>query len=34
MLEENAAVRNRYARKFEHVLVDEFQDTVPRNASC
>ena len=27
LLEENAAVRNRYARKFEHVLVDEFQDT-------
>jgi DNA helicase-2/ATP-dependent DNA helicase PcrA len=27
LLEENVAVRERYARRFEHVLVDEFQDT-------
>jgi len=27
LLEDNPAVRNRYARRFEHVLVDEFQDT-------
>jgi DNA helicase-2/ATP-dependent DNA helicase PcrA len=27
LLEENAAVRERYARRYEHVLVDEFQDT-------
>ena len=27
LLEENSAVRERYARRFEHVLVDEFQDT-------
>jgi DNA helicase-2/ATP-dependent DNA helicase PcrA len=27
LLEENQAVRERYARRFEHVLVDEFQDT-------
>ena len=27
MLEENPAVREKYARRFEHVLVDEFQDT-------
>ena len=27
LLEENPGVRERYARRFEHVLVDEFQDT-------
>jgi DNA helicase-2/ATP-dependent DNA helicase PcrA len=27
LLEQNPGVRNRYARRFEHVLVDEFQDT-------
>jgi DNA helicase-2/ATP-dependent DNA helicase PcrA len=27
LLEQNPAVRERYARRFEHVLVDEFQDT-------
>ncbi len=27
LLVENPAVRERYARRFEHVLVDEFQDT-------
>jgi DNA helicase-2/ATP-dependent DNA helicase PcrA len=27
LLEENPVVRERYARRFEHVLVDEFQDT-------
>jgi DNA helicase-2/ATP-dependent DNA helicase PcrA len=27
MLEENPAVREKYARRFEQVLVDEFQDT-------
>ncbi|NPV75383.1 MAG: UvrD-helicase domain-containing protein [Anaerolineae bacterium] len=27
LLEENPAVRERYAGRFEHVLVDEFQDT-------
>jgi DNA helicase-2/ATP-dependent DNA helicase PcrA len=27
LLEENPPVRERYARRFEHVLVDEFQDT-------
>ena len=27
LLEENAPVRERYAMRFEHVLVDEFQDT-------
>jgi len=27
LLEENPAVRERYARRFEHILVDEFQDT-------
>lgn len=27
LLEENQAVRERYARRYEHVLVDEFQDT-------
>lgn len=27
LLEENPSVRERYARRFEHVLVDEFQDT-------
>ena len=27
MLQEQPAVRERYARRFEHVLVDEFQDT-------
>lgn len=27
LLEEAPAVRERYARRFEHVLVDEFQDT-------
>jgi DNA helicase II / ATP-dependent DNA helicase PcrA len=27
LLEENKAVREKYARRFEHVLVDEFQDT-------
>jgi DNA helicase-2/ATP-dependent DNA helicase PcrA len=27
LLEENLAVRDRYARRYEHVLVDEFQDT-------
>lgn len=27
LLEENASVREGYARRFEHVLVDEFQDT-------
>ena len=27
LLEEQTAVREKYARRFEHVLVDEFQDT-------
>lgn len=27
LLEENQSVREKYARRFEHVLVDEFQDT-------
>lgn len=27
LLEDNPAVRDRYARRYEHVLVDEFQDT-------
>jgi DNA helicase-2/ATP-dependent DNA helicase PcrA len=27
LLDENPAVRENYARRFEHVLVDEFQDT-------
>ncbi|MGH2581980.1 MAG: ATP-dependent helicase, partial [Anaerolineales bacterium] len=27
LLEDNAAVRNKYAQRFVHVLVDEFQDT-------
>ena len=27
LLDDNQAVRERYARRFEHVLVDEFQDT-------
>lgn len=27
LLEENQVVRQKYARRFEHVLVDEFQDT-------
>jgi DNA helicase-2/ATP-dependent DNA helicase PcrA len=27
LLEEHPAVREKYARRFEHVLVDEFQDT-------
>lgn len=27
LLEENETVRERYARRFEHILVDEFQDT-------
>lgn len=27
LLENNADVRERYARRFEHILVDEFQDT-------
>jgi DNA helicase-2/ATP-dependent DNA helicase PcrA len=27
LLQENAPVRERYARRYEHVLVDEFQDT-------
>lgn len=27
LLDENPAVRERYARRYEHVLVDEFQDT-------
>jgi DNA helicase-2/ATP-dependent DNA helicase PcrA len=27
LLEENPAVREKYARRFEHILVDEFQDT-------
>jgi DNA helicase II / ATP-dependent DNA helicase PcrA len=27
LLEENPAVRDKYARRFEHLLVDEFQDT-------
>lgn len=27
ILEENQAVRNKYSRRFEHILVDEFQDT-------
>ena len=27
LLEEDPAVREKYARRFEHVLVDEFQDT-------
>jgi DNA helicase-2/ATP-dependent DNA helicase PcrA len=27
LLDENTAVRDRYARRYEHVLVDEFQDT-------
>ncbi len=29
LLEEHEAVRRRYAERFEHVLVDEFQDTNP-----
>jgi DNA helicase II / ATP-dependent DNA helicase PcrA len=29
LLENNAALRNRYAAKFTHILVDEFQDTNP-----
>ena len=27
LLEENPGVREKYARRFEHILVDEFQDT-------
>jgi DNA helicase-2/ATP-dependent DNA helicase PcrA len=27
LLDENTAVRERYARRYEHILVDEFQDT-------
>lgn len=27
LLEDNPAVREQYARRFEHILVDEFQDT-------
>jgi len=27
LLEENSSVRDKYARRYEHVLVDEFQDT-------
>ena len=27
LLEENPLIRDRYARRYEHVLVDEFQDT-------
>jgi DNA helicase-2/ATP-dependent DNA helicase PcrA len=27
LLEENRPIRDRYARRYEHVLVDEFQDT-------
>ncbi|MGE5223160.1 MAG: ATP-dependent helicase [Omnitrophica WOR_2 bacterium] len=27
LLEENAEVREKYARRYEHILVDEFQDT-------
>jgi DNA helicase II / ATP-dependent DNA helicase PcrA len=27
LLEDNPQVRNKYARRYEHVLVDEFQDT-------
>jgi DNA helicase-2/ATP-dependent DNA helicase PcrA len=27
LMEENLAVRDKYARRYEHVLVDEFQDT-------
>lgn len=27
LLEENEAVREKYSRRFEHILVDEFQDT-------
>jgi len=27
LLEENVPVRERYARRYEHILVDEFQDT-------
>jgi DNA helicase-2/ATP-dependent DNA helicase PcrA len=27
LMEENPSVRDKYARRFEHVLVDEFQDT-------
>lgn len=27
LLEENSEVRDRYARRYEHILVDEFQDT-------
>jgi len=27
LLEENVSVREKYARRYEHVLVDEFQDT-------
>lgn len=27
LLEDNLVVRNKYAQRFEHVLVDEFQDT-------
>ena len=27
LLEDNVEVRNKYAQRFEHVLVDEFQDT-------
>jgi DNA helicase-2/ATP-dependent DNA helicase PcrA len=27
LLEQNSAVREKYARRYEHILVDEFQDT-------
>ncbi len=27
LLDENSSVRERYARRYEHILVDEFQDT-------
>ena len=27
LLEDNPSIRERYARRYEHVLVDEFQDT-------
>ena len=27
LLDDNASIRERYARRYEHVLVDEFQDT-------
>lgn len=33
LMENNPAVREKYARRYEHVLVDEFQDTNPAQYS-